>query len=608
MDYRGLNKITIPNKYPLPLVSELLDHLSGAQVFTKLDSRGAYNLIRIRPGDKCKTAFRTRYGHFKYVVMPFGLRNVRAVFQHMANDVFREFLDIFVIIYLDDILVFSKTLEEHHTHVRQVFEKLRMHGLYAKLEKCSFHQDTMEFLGYVISQSGISMDPSKVKTVTEWKQPMNVKDVRSSLGFANFYRHFIKDYSKVTLPLTELTKKDHVFVWTSAANQAFRALKDAFTSSPILVHPNQEKPFFIEADASDFALGSVLYQQGDDGEFHPIAFHSRKFVAAEINYEIHDKELLAIVDSFEEWRRFLEGAQHTTTVFTDHKNLKYFHEAHVLNRRQSRWSIFLSRFNFIVEYRPSALQGQSDALSRQSYLIPKGGDPEYDNQTQVLLGPDRVRHLVSATIFQAPIDSSLDDKIRYSLPADSTAQDILSRINGVPSSSTTSTSSQHDDHIEFHIHDGLLYRGSLLYVPDGVARLQVLETCHDSPLAGHFGISKTMQLITRTYWWPQIRKDVRNFIRSCDICFRSKIPLHLPYGKLQPLPIPKYAWQSISMDFIIELPPSSGYDAILVVVDRFTKMAHFLPCRKDFTSEDTTQLLLQEVFSHHGLPQQIISD
>ena len=153
-----------------------------------------------------------------------------------------------------------------------------------------------------------------------------------------------------------------------------------------------------------------------------------------------------------------------------------------------------------------------------------------------------------------------------------------------------------------------MYRGSLLYVPDGVARLQVLETCHDSPLAGHFGISKTMQLITRTYWWPQIRKDVRNFIRSCDICFRSKIPLHLPYGKLQPLPIPKAPWQSISMDFIIDLPPSSGYDAILVVVDRFTKMAHFLPCRKDFISEDIAKLLLQEVFRHHGLPQQIISD
>ncbi len=235
-------------------------------------------------------------------------------------------------------------------------------------------------------------------------------------------------------------------------------------------------------------------------------------------------------------------------------------------------------------------------LSRQSYLI------------QVLLGLYRLRRLVSATIFQAPIDSSLGDKIRYLLPADSTTQDILSRINGVPCSSTTSTSSQHDDYIEFHIHDGLFYHGRLLYVPDGVARLQVLETCHDSPLAGHFGISKTMKLITRTYWWPQIRKDVRNFIRSCDTCCRSKIPCHLPYGKLQTLPIPKAPWQSISMDFIINLPPSSGYDAILVVVDRFTKMAHFLPDRKDFTSEDTAQLLLQEVFRHHGLPQQIISD
>lgn len=609
VDYRGLNKITIPNKYPLPLVSELLDRLGGARVFTKLDLRGAYNLIRIRPGDEWKTAFRTRYGHFEYVVMPFGLTNAPAVFQHMANDVFREFLDIFVIIYLDDILIFSKTLEEHHIHVRQVLEKLRMHGLYAKMEKCSFHQDTVEFLGYVISPSGISMDPSKVKTVVEWRQPTNVKDVRSFLGFANFYRRFIKDYSKVALPLTELTKKDRVFVWTSSANQAFVALKRAFTSFPILVHPNHEKPFFIEADASDFALGSVLYQQGDDREFHPIAFHSRKFVAAEINYEIHDKELLAIVDSFEEWRRFLEGAQHTTTVFTDHKNLQYFQEARVLNRRQSRWSVFLSRFRFIIEYRPSSLQGQSDALSRRSYFIPKGGDPEYDNQKQVLLGPNRLRHLVATTIFQAPIDSSLIEKVRYSLPADSMGQDIINQINRVPSLAPTSPSSRHPiDHTKFHIHDGLLYHGGLLYIPNGAARLQVLETCHNSRLAGHFGISKTTKLITRSYWWPHIRKDVHNFIKSCDTCCRSKSPRHLPYGKLHPLPVPSTPWQSISMDFIIDLPPSSGYNAILVVVDRFTKMAHFLACRKDFTSEDTAQLLLQEVFRHHGLPEQIISD
>ena len=207
VDYRGLNKVTIRNRYALPLIPNLLERLSGAKYFTKLDLRGAYNLVRIRPGDEWKTAFRTRYGHFEYTVMPFGLTNAPAVFQHMANDIFRDFLDIFTIVYLDDILIYSKTQEEHDEHVRQVLRWLREYGLYAKLEKCSFSQNQVEFLGYVVSSDGISMDPMKVQAILEWQTPLSVRDVQCFLGFANFYRKFIKNYSKVVLPLTQLTQK-----------------------------------------------------------------------------------------------------------------------------------------------------------------------------------------------------------------------------------------------------------------------------------------------------------------------------------------------------------------------------------------------------------------
>ncbi len=271
-----------------------------------------------------------RHGHFEYNVMPFGLINAPAISQHLMNDVFREFLDDFVVCYLDDILVFSKNEEEHINHVQLILEKLRTAGLYAKLEKCVFHQPQVKFLGYIISGEGLSMDPKKIQTVTEWKKLATVRDVQCFLGYANFYRIFIRNYSKIATPLTRLTRKDKL-EWNAEANQAFETLKKAFTTAPILTHPDFHKSFFLEMDVSDFALGVVLSQLDKDKLLHPVAFHSRKFIATEINYEIHDKELLAIVNSFQEWRHFLERVQHPVTVYTDHKNLEYFMSAKVLN-------------------------------------------------------------------------------------------------------------------------------------------------------------------------------------------------------------------------------------------------------------------------------------
>ena len=604
VDYRGLNKVTIRNRYALPLISSLLERVNGAKFFTKIDLRGAYNLVRIRPGDEWKTAFRTRYGHFEYTVMPFGLTNAPAVFQHMANDIFRDLLDICLIIYLDDLLIYSKTQEEHDSHVLLVLKRLRENGLYAKLEKCSFDCKQVEFLGYVISSKGISMDPAKVKAVLEWQTPRSLRDVQCFLGFANFYRKFIQDYSKIILPLTQLTKKGHAFLWSNEADMAFRHLKEAFTSAPILAHVDTNKPFIMEADASDFALGSILSQQGDTEELHPVAFHSRKFDAAEINYEIHDKELLAIVDSFVQWRHFLEGSPHQVIVFSDHKNLAYFQNARVLNRRQARWAQFLTRFDFKITYRPGKQQGKADALSRRSYLAPRPGDPAFDNKKQVILGPTRLH---TTRIFHTPLDSRIIDAIRANLKTDSFAQAILAHID--TSRASCSQSQQPGmDYRQFEYHDGLLFFKKLVYVPDGSCRLQIVQNCHDTHTAGHFGSTKTLDLVQRSFWWPHMRRFVDDYVRTCDACCRAKIPRHHPYGLLEPLSIPSKPWQSICLDFITDLPVSKGFDAILTVVDRYTKMAHFVPCTKAITSEETAALVMREVFRHHGLPDSIISD
>ena len=441
VDYRGLNAMTAKNRYAIPLIPSLLDRLTSAKIYTKIDLRNAYNLIRIREGDQWKTAFRTCYGHFQYNVMPMGLTNAPAVFQHMINDVLRDYLDIFVVAYLDDLLIFSANPIEHEQHVKKVLTCLREAGLFAKLEKCHFHSTEVEFLGYMVTPQGIFMDPTKIRAITAWEPPHTLHAVQSFLGFANFYRRFIKGFSRVVLPLTALTRKTgkSPFLWGTAAQEAFESLKKAFTTAPILRHADPTLPFVLETDASDFALGAVLSQSGDDGLLHPVAYHSRKFTAAEINYEIYDKELLAIVDSFEVWRHFLEGAQHPITVFTDHKNLLYFTTSRVLNRRQARWSISLSRFDFQLHYRPGPLQGKPDALSRQAAFAPKIGDAAYDQQRTILLKPDYFHGLAASSSLSlcsakmSPMDDPLLPVVREGLVNDTWASKMMARLhNTIP--------------------------------------------------------------------------------------------------------------------------------------------------------------------------------
>ena len=598
VDYRGLNKVTVRNRYPLPLIPELLDRLRSARVFSKIDLRGAYNLVRIKPGDEWKTAFRTRYGHFEYKVMPFGLTNAPAVFQHMMNDIFREYLDHFVVIYLDDILVFSSSAEEHTRQVRLVLTKLREHGLYAKREKCEFDRTSVEFLGYVISPSGITMDTRKVATIQAWPVPTRLKEVQSFLGFANFYRRFIQGFSTLVQPLIALTRKGVPFRWSSDAQLSFDTLKQAFLTAPVLAHPDPSRPFQVETDASDFAIGAVLSQPDATGTLHPVAFHSRKFTAPEINYPVYDKELAAIISAFREWRPYLAGAQHRIQVLTDHKNLIYFTTSRTLNRRQARWSTFLADYDFEIVFRPGPQHGKADALSRRSDFALQPGDEAYAQQSHCLLKPDQL-HLFATCMLQ---DDSFLREIAEATITDGFANAIKSDLNNPPRRPNRSDLNQ------FSVRDGLLFRNHLLYVPEGQCRTRVVRECHDDPLAGHFGVTKTLELISRGYWWPQPWKFVKEYVKTCDVCTRSKTSHHRPFGLLQPLPCPTRPWASLSVDFITDLPLIGGHDSILVFVDRFTKMAHFAPCSKAISGEGLADMFLKHVVRLHGLPNDITSD
>ena len=342
-----------------------MDRLTGAKYFSKIDLYSGYHQIRIKESDIHKTAFRTRYGHYEFLVLLFGLTNAPATFMTLMNDIFREYLDKFVVVYLDDILIYSRTKEEHLQHVRIVLSTLRKHKLYAKLKKCELAQQQVEYTGHFISGEGISVDPRKVDTIKNWPAPTNVSEVRSFLGLASYYRKFVEKFSAIATPMTALLHKDQKFEWSTEAQKAFDMLKEKLTTTPVLLLPDPTKPFIVTTDASDYAIGAVLSQKQGKGE-QPVAYESRKLSPAEQNYAVHEKELLAIIHAIRTWRMYLEG-QHFT-VETDHASLEYIKTQSNLSRRQARWLETLQSQDFEVRYRPGKTNIVADALSRKPHL------------------------------------------------------------------------------------------------------------------------------------------------------------------------------------------------------------------------------------------------
>ena len=408
VDYRKLNQMTVKNVYPLPLIDELLDRLNSSKIFTSLDLKDAYWLLRIAEGDEWKTAFQTRYGLYEYLIMPFGLSNAPGCFQAYVNSCFSDMIDKFLKIYMDDFLIHSVTYDEHVQHVRSVLQRVIEKKMKVNLKKCTFHTTKTAFLGYEVSDTGVNMLPDRVKTIIEWKPPTDVKAVQSFLGFCNFYRAFIPQYSEIAVALTDLTKKDRTFEWSLAAQTAFESLKQRFLDATVMRHFDPSLPIILETDASDFAIAGVLSQPEND-QIRPVGFFSRKLQPAELNYDTHDKELLAIVESLKAWRHFTIETVTPVRIITDHNNLKYFTTTKSLNRRQVRWSEFLSDFHFTLEHRPGKLNIIPDTLSRREQDALNIGDKEA--QKSCLLHPSLFAALAKYNDPSLP-HKQLDDRIR----------------------------------------------------------------------------------------------------------------------------------------------------------------------------------------------------
>jgi transposase InsO family protein len=601
-DYRVLNAMTVKNRYPLPIISELIAQLRGAKYFTKLDVRWGFNNVRVKEGDEWKAAFRTNRGLYEPLVMFFGLTNSPATFQTMMNDIFQDLImEGHVCVYLDDILIFTETLAEHRRILRLVLERLRLHRLYLRPEKCEFERTRIEYLGLIVSQGKVEMDPVKVAGVMDWPVPKNRKEVQAFLGFANFYRRFVEGFSHHARPLFELTKKDSKWSWGEHEQQAFDGLKQRFTSAPILLFANDDLPYRLEADSSDVATGAVLSQKSpEDDKWHPIAFYSKSLTAVERNYEIHDKEMLAIVRALEEWRHFLEGSRHRIEIWTDHKNLEYFRTAKKLNRRQARWSLYLSRFDFELHHRPGVTMGKSDALSRRS----DHGSGSGDNSNLVLLQPELfvVRALEGLTLVGE--ERGILREVRKAFGEASLEDEVSGAVRKLRESGGRSLVSA-----EWAETEGVLTFRGKVYVPDvHDLRRQVVAQHHDSRVAGHPGRWKTLELVSRNYWWPHMSRYIGEYTKTCDLCLRTKARRQPPLGELHPLPVPDVRWDTISVDFIVELPEAHGYDAVMNVVDSVSKRAHFIPTNTTITAAGAARLFLHHVWKLHGLPRNVVSD
>ncbi len=581
IDYRALNKITICNSYPLPRIDDLFDKLQGATTFSSLDLLSGYYQIRLAPSDVPKTAFRTPTGLYQYRVLPMGLSNAPSVFMAAMHRLLRDLP--FALVYLDDILIFSKNPEEHIDHVRQVLRRLDGSKYYAKLSKCEFFKTSLKFLGHIVSAQGIAPDPAKVAVIDAWPVPDSVKAVRSFLGLANYFRRFIPLYSSIVAPLVALTggsvSKRHSsktsIDWTSACNESFQLLKQKLISAPVLRLPDFTKPFVVTTDASGFGIGAVLLQDG-----YPIAYESRKLTSAERKFHTPDRELLAVIHALKVWRCYLEGPKFT--IVTDHHPLIHLGSQPTLSRRQVGWSEYLQGFNFEWAYKPG-VTNIADPLSRMPQHI------HCDDPTLVL--PMRVtrRRLVGTQ--PAFLDDALADLVITGYASDPWFKDPRH----------TATLEQTN---------GLFYRGVQVVVPaNSDLREKIIRLAHSSVFSGHGGVPRTLHQVLRFFWWPKVRRDVRKFIRSCPSCQAVKARRTKQLGALMPLPIPDQKWWTVTMDFVTDLPPSNnGHDAILVFVDKLTKMAHFVPTTKSCDARTAARLLIDNVVRLHGVPRVLVSD
>lgn len=600
VDYRRLNALTKFDQYPIPLIDDLLNQFAGKKWFSVFDANKGFHQVPLTSLlDREKTAFRTHLGLKQFIRMPFGLKNGPAVFQRLMDRVLGNYNWKFALVYIDDLIVYSDTFEDHLAHCSLVLDRIKKAGLTLSLKKTRLFHQGISALGHRISNLGLGTSEGKIQAVAEWKAPTDVKQVQQFIGLATYYRRFIKDFATVAYPLTRLLAKNAKFQWNREQDDAFRSLKQSLTTSPILAHPDFTRPFRLLTDASGIGLGGILSQRNEDGHEVVVCYISRQLSKEERNYSATELECLAIVWALHKLHSYVDGMK--MELVTDHSALQWLYDYKGTNKKILRWCLEIQHYrdNMQITHRAGKDHANVDALSRNPL-------PVVYAITTCTLDP-----CVHAAYVQGYALDPYFAPIVATLASASTG--TATPPHPLALSSSSSPLSPH--HLKnYTLENELLYFRARtsdytrLCVPKS-QRATLLQENHDTPISGHLGYDKTYQRIASRYYWPKMAISIRRHVLTCDGCQRNKASNQLPAGLLQPLPIPQGRWEEISMDFLTGLPTTEqGHDAILVVVDRLTKMIHLCPTRSRATAPETATLFMNNIFRLHGLPKTIVSD
>ncbi|CAF0913458.1 unnamed protein product [Didymodactylos carnosus] len=612
VDYRRLNAATVRDAYPIPRIDDTLDSLQQAKFVSTLDLKSGYWQVEMDQESKQKTAFITHKGLFEFNVMPYGLTNGPATFQRLMDIVLAGFKWQCCLVYIDDIVIFSPTFDQHLIDLNNVLHKIREAELTLKTSKCQFCRRELKYLGHLVTPEGIKPDPSIVSSVREFPRPQKIRTLQSFLGLTGYYRRFIKNYAKIAEPLLEQLRnnKNNHLNWNAPCEEAFNLLKQILIKAPVMCIPDFDQQFILELDASDYGLGAVLAQELDRKK-SVVAYASRTLTPAERKYGATEKEALAIVWATKHFRPYLEGGK--VLVRSDCKALQWLKSAKDPTGRLARWAMKLSAFDLEIKHRPGTSNQNADALSRYPVEVHSPYSSNYSNEKEINSLDTAVNIWESCNILEdikeeQKKDSKLKPIIDYLL-------NNTTKSNSPPSKSFRKTASQ------YVIINGILYKTrsrnsnehesvpgkkNMIVIPQN-RQQQILEWAHDHPTSGHSGLHKTLyRLLTRVYW-PGMRRDVFKYTQACSSCQQFKY-CNRPSSTPMQLHLVTEPWHTIEIDMMGPFPPTQRQKQyLLVVVDYFTRWVEMFPLRTT-TATDMAIVIVNEVICRYGCPKYILSD
>ncbi len=603
VDYRKLNALIKRDRYSLSLIDETFARIQESKYLTRLNIIVAFNKLRMHSDSEDLTIFIIFFDLYKYHVMLFELTNESTFYQHYMNDVLFEYLHQFCQIYLDDIIIYSKILKKHKRHVWLILNRLREADLQIDINKCEFHVQKTIFLELLISIEELKMNSRKMQAVVDWSTLNNLTQIQFFIDFCNFYRRFIKNFSKIVRSMIQLTQKKIIFEWNEVCQIVFDHMKRRMIETSILRHFDQTRETILEIDSFDYVNDEVLSQYDDEEVLHSIVFYSKNMSSAECNYEIYDKELLIIIRAFEHWRLELKLTDISIKMFIDHQALISLMKDKELSRRQMRWVQKLADFNFRIMYRSDKQNIKIDALTRRADVVLRDSEDERVRyQWITILTSNRMKiadleENISESIYKQILETNRIDEnctlLREAIARDETQYEDIKLKN-------------------CRIQNEILYHDSQLWVLfNELLQMNLIREMHNQSSVDHSDILRTVKVIKRNYYWSFMRKTIDRYIRNCYICQRSKTSRNKSNDLLQSLSISEQRWQDIAMNFIIDLSDSSEYNAILTIICRLSKERHYISCitdDEDITVEKTAEMLIQWVYWTHDLSSFIVSD